>query len=253
MESAIFEGFISHSRNTDIKHQFEYPIFMALLDLDRLDDFFSRSRLWSQEQWNWASFRRRDYLTPTEGNLKQAVVRKIEEQLNKSFNGRVFLLTHVRYLGFCFNPVSFYFCYEGNKLTYILADVNNTPWNQRHCYVLECNGSDTQEFSTNKAFHVSPFNPMDMRYGWRFTFKEDRIGINIKCYSEDNCDFSAKLSLEKRDANRKYLRNILFSYPAVTLKVVTSIYWQALKLTLKGASFYSNPSSQQESNNGKYR
>lgn len=182
-----------------------------------------------------------------------AVQQEIKLQLDRDFDGEIFLLAHVRYLGFCFNPVSFYFCYDRDRLKYIVAEVNNTPWNERHSYVLECADTSTQTFRFDKNFHVSPFNPMQMNYRWRFSISEQNIRINMKSYQDSHCDFRANLSLKKQPANSKNLSLILLRFPAVTLKTVSAIYWQALKLSLKGARFYSHPTSQQEPDHGKLR
>lgn len=253
MQNAIFEGIISHRRFKPISHTFSYPIFMVCINLDESDTFFSQSRFWSKEKFNWASFRRTDYLNPSVPNLKEAVQKEIKVQLDESFDGKVYLLTHFRYLGLCFNPVSFYFCYRDESLEYIIAEVNNTPWNQRHSYVLKCSQESTiQEFNFKKRFHVSPFNPMDMEYQWRFDTTDSHIKINMQNLKSDSKHFQADMLLQEHEASKKNLNSILLRYPAVTLKTVAAIYWQALKLKLKGAIFFDNPKSSKENLYGNF-
>jgi len=254
MESALFEGFVSHSRSTPIKHQFQYPTFMVLLDLDNLESFFERSVFWSLERWNWASFYRSDFLNPKEPDLKIAVAKTIYDQHNEHFNGKVFLLTHVRYLGYCFNPVSFYLCIENDQMAYIVAEINNTPWNERFSYVMKCESAQHwHEFDLQKQFHVSPFNPMDMQYHWCFHVSADCIQVKMRNLSQGTKHFQANLNLKHVPATGKNLAKMLFKFPAETIKTVVAIYWQALKLKYKGATFYDHPNSNEDIKYGNLR
>ena len=175
LNSRLFQGWIRHRRYLPKKHSFRYPIFMSWLDLDELDQVMALSPLWSLERFNLVSFYRSDYLGDAEQDLSDAVKYRIKEHTGESFKGRICLLTHLRFLGFCFNPVSFYFCYPVGTESprYILAEINNTPWNERYCYVLDAGESPVQkdkwEFEFDKAFHVSPFMPMAQHYRWQFS------------------------------------------------------------------------------------
>lgn len=242
MQSALYEGIVTHQRSRPRLHRFEYALFMVYLDLDELDAFFARSRWWSLERFNWASFRRRDFLNPSIPDLKSAVAQEIKQQTGEDFTGEVYLLTHIRYLGYCFNPVSFYYCFEQGVLKYILAEVNNTPWNERHCHVLYCDPEQaSQHFHFDKQFHVSPFLPMDLTYDWRFTTPADRITVFMRNTRHDEEVFNAGLNLTRHEASARNLRRVLWRFPAMTLKTVGGIYWQALRLWLKGTPFYDHP------------
>lgn len=242
MQSALYEGVITHQRSLPRPHQFQYSIFMAYLKLDELEEFFHRSRLWSLERFNWASFRRKDFLNPAIPDLQDAVKHEIKCQTGLSFNGDIFLLTHVRYLGYCFNPVSFYYCYEAGQLRFILAEVNNTPWNERHCHVLVCDpDSPRQQFHFDKAFHVSPFLPLNMQYDWRFTAPAERLTVFMRNTQDGSEIFNAGLNLQRQEASARNLRNVLVRFPAMTIKTVAGIYWQALRLWLKRTPFHNHP------------
>lgn len=242
MQSALYEGIVIHQRSGPRPHRFQYTIFMVYLKLDELEEFFCRSRLWSLERFNWASFRRKDFLNPAIANLQDAVKHEIKRQTGLAFDGDIYLLTQVRYLGYCFNPVSFYYCYEAGQLRFILAEVNNTPWNERHCHVLVCNpDSRRQRFHFDKAFHVSPFLPMNLQYDWRFIPPDDRLSVFMRNTQNGDEIFSASLSLQRQEANARNLRNILLRFPAMTIKTIAGIYWQALCLWLKRTPFHAHP------------
>ena len=243
MRSAIYQGVITHRRNDQVRHGFQYPLFMVYLDLDELADFFQRSRFWSMERFNWASFHRDDYLHPETPSLKHAVQKEIETKTGKAFHGKVFMLGHVRYLGYCFNPATFYYCYDDEQLKYVVAEVSNTPWNQRHTYVLTFaeGTTTTQNFTAEKAFHVSPFLGMDCTYQWKISPPDQDLSLYISNFREDTLIFSAGLKLHRQAATSFNLNKILVRFPAVTIKTIFSIYWQALRLWSKGARFHDHP------------
>ncbi|MBA57400.1 MAG: hypothetical protein CMK89_23370 [Pseudomonadales bacterium] len=240
MRSAIYQGVISHQRRQGPEHSFAYPIFMAYLDLDELTDFFSLSPAWSMERFNWASFHRNDYLNPSIPDLKQAVVDTIKRNTGTDFDGRVCMLGHVRYFGIGFNPATFYFCFDNDELKYVITEVTNTPWNEKHAYVLSANDINRRQ-ATAKTFHVSPFLDMDMEYHWRISPPLQSTTISITNVQNGQPVFNATLKMDRLEATPRNLNTILLKFPAVTLKTITGIYWHALRLWLKGAPIYQHP------------
>ncbi|MEI7994294.1 MAG: DUF1365 domain-containing protein [Methylococcaceae bacterium] len=248
LHSRLYEGWVRHRRYTPKSHAFKYPVFMTWLALDELDQVMAISNCWSLERFNLVSFYRNDYLGGHTGqDLSSSVINRIKEHNGDDFKGRICLLTHLRFLGFCFNPVSFYFCYpEGSESPrYILAEINNTPWNERYCYVLDVEDAPSQKnqwtFDFKKAFHVSPFMPMEQYYRWQFSLQESNLTIHMQLQQDNECCFDATLQLKAKAMASAEMRNLPLRFPFLTLSVVIAIYWQALRLWLKGIPFYSHP------------
>lgn len=245
MNSKLYFGSVSHTRLEPIKHRFDYDTFMCFLDIDELDDLFDCHPFWSVGERNLAWFNPADYLG-RDSDIRTAVSDQIKAQTGEQFSGRICLLTHLTYFGYCFNPVSFYYCYDQqDQLQYILSEINNTPWDERHVYVSRV--SEPADWLTDqfeKRFHVSPFLDMDFSYHWRFNKPDDRLIINMDNLKNGQAWFNAHLSLEARPVTRSNLSMALRKYPLMTFKVICAIYWQALKLKLKGATFYDHPKHQ---------
>jgi DUF1365 family protein len=154
------------------------------------------------------------------------------------------LLTHLRYFGYAMNPVSFYYCFDptGARVETILAEVNNTPWGERHCYVLACPGdSAANTFAFRKAFHVSPFMPMAIDYRWRLTDPGDRLAVHMENLEAGQPVFDATLTLTRRAITGGQLARVLVAYPFMTVQVIAGIYWQALRLWWKGVPYHPHP------------
>jgi uncharacterized protein len=246
LPDGIYRGWVHHQRHLPKNHEFQYPLAMLMLDLDELQSHFKRSRFWSLERFNLISFYRKDYLQSDQTDLKQAVVELIQQRSGESFSGTVKILTHPRYLGFIFNPVTFYFCYEQQQLKFIVAEINNTPWNERYAYVLKVNQQQNQpwRFDFDKQFHISPFMPMDIQYHWRFQLEQDAININMVLLREGERQFDATLQADFQPMTARSMRWLPIRYPLQTLRVVMRIYWQALRLWGKHTPSFSHPDQQ---------
>lgn len=229
-------------------NEFKYDLFLFYLDLDETGDLFANSWLLSNERRNLAYFRRKDHLGDPKIPLKEAVKDLVEKETGIRPQGPIRLLTHLRYMGYCFNPLSVYYCYDrlDRDIETIVAEVHNTPWGEEHCYVLENKvdqhpSSQWKQFQFDKGFHVSPFMPLDMKYDWRCSVPGATLQIHINSSKNSKKVFDATLSLRSLQISSKALTRLLITRPPMTYKVITKIYWQALRLWWKGAPYFPHP------------
>jgi DUF1365 family protein len=255
--SCIYEGTIRHRRFRPRPNHFQYRLFFMFIDLDELPTLFDIHPLWSYEKLNVACFMRRDHFGDPKFSLDNAVRDLVEEKLGQRPAGPIRLLTHLRYFGHCFNPASFYYCYDktGTQVDAIVVEIHNTPWGEYFCYVfgVKDNAHPVKEWrqhQTLKTFHVSPFIDMDIHYDLRFRLPGDTIRVHMIDYQKGDRLFDATLALQRRPLNRRALSRVLLRYPAMTLKVIALIYWQALRLILKKTPFFTHPEKRPDRRKG---
>ncbi len=247
MQSGIYEGQVRHTRKSPVLHAFRYRVFMMYLDLDELPRVFEGRWFWSTSRAALARFRRTDHLGNKDQPLRDAVLDLVESESGHRPKGPVRLLTNLSYFGYCFNPVSFYYCYreDGQTLDTIVAEVNNTPWGERDTYVLPASqntrASAALRFQPSKKMHVSPFMPMEIDYDWSFTTPGDRLNVFMGNYVSGERLFSASIALVRSEITPGSLARVLVTFPFMTMKVISGIYWQALRLWLKRVPFYTHP------------
>lgn len=253
MNSAIYTGFVSHQRFLPKPHSFRYKAFMMYLDLDELPQLFEKTRFWSYQKANIASFKRADYYGDATKPLKTEIRHLIYSATGQYPHGAICLLTNMRYFGHCFNPVSFYYVFEADNTTLqaIVTHITNTPWGEDYAYVHDYaaeklikttkNGNITA-FKLDKKFHVSPFMPMEIDYDWAFKLEGKQLLVHMKNYKNNQQLFNATLALQRQEITESALNWLLIQYPFMTLKVVVGIYWHALLLWLKRIPFHSHPS-----------
>ncbi len=263
MHSSLYVGQVRHRRFTPREHAFSYRMFMLYLDLDELPTLFQRFWLWSLEKRNIATFRRRDHLRPQTQDLKTAVYDLVEEHSGKRPKGPVRLLTNLAYFGLRFNPVSFYYCFDvsGEQLEYIVAEVNNTPWGEQFCYVMDAandqnqgenqtqHSTQSQRYLVHKQFHVSPFMPMDINYDWRMSQPGATLNVHMENHRAGKKIFDATMRLNQQAISRRSLAGILIKHPLQSFKVVAAIYYEALRLWLKRVPFITHPGTSSSSAN----
>jgi DUF1365 family protein len=245
MKSALYFGRVRHRRSRPVAHAFEFPLFMVYLDLAESEQVFRGRWLWSARRPALVRFRREDHLGDPAVPLDVAVRDLVEARTGRRPRGPIRLLTHLRTAGFVFNPVSFFYCFgPDERLETIVADVSNTPWNQRYQYVMSVTtrGAKRLRFRTGKDFHVSPFLPMDLDYAWTFHEPGERLAVRIEtCAREGEPPFEALLALRRREISSASLAGALLRHPLLTVRLFAAIYWQAFRLRRKGAPIYAHP------------
>ena len=245
MDSALYSGSLRHRRFAPTSHEFTYPLFMAFLDIDRIPEVMGRSRLSSYNRWNWASFDERDHFGDPRLPLRKRVEADAAARGLTFPDGPIFLLTHLRYLGYSFNPVSFFFCYsQAGALDLILAEVHNT-FGESHNYWLDQKAAigtgNSLRYRTVKEFHVSPFMSLDHQYEWTFTPPEENLAIHMSMHSPQSPFFDATLTLNRQPWTGQSLRSALIRHPWMTAKVIVAIHWQALRLLIKRVPVFTHP------------
>jgi len=258
VHSCLYEGRVRHRRFRPVEHAFEFPLFMVYLDLAELRGLFRGRWLWSAHRPAFAWFRRRDHFGDPAEPLDRSVRDLVERDTGRRPSGPIRLLTHLRYGGYAMNPVSFFYCFDarGEQLEAVVAEINNTPWRERHCYVLRADPRERRADSIcariPKEFHVSPFLGMEQSYAWRFGAPGGELEVGVENFDRPGEPiFAASLALERRAISRRSLARAIWRYPLMTVQVIAAIYWQALCLRLKGAPFFEHPRKRRVAMEGK--
>lgn len=256
MKSCIYRGQVSHERRMPVQNGFRYSVFMMYADLDDIEAALDPYWLWSARRPAPAWFRRADHgpKSPDSkggpGELKSSICDLVEKETGRRPAGPVRLLTNFRYFGYCFNPISIYYCFDPDeRLRDIVLEVSNTPWGERHLYVLGAEQNTARQgyrFEFRKRLHVSPFMDMDMRYSARLTEPGDRLYVGIDNRKNQQKMFGASLALERVPIGSASLARALATDPFITLRVMALIHWQAAKLWLKKVPYVPHPGSAEQ-------
>lgn len=254
--SAIYTGQVRHRRFSPKAHAFNYRVFMMYLDTRELDAVFALSPFWSTKKWAPVHFARNDFHLGDNSTIDKKNLPSVDDAVRATvlaragiaLTGPIRMLVNLRYWGFNMNPLSTYYCFDdsGTQLLAILAEVHNTPWNERHSYLLT--GEDfekKQHIAFRKEFHVSPFNPIAMDYRWSSTTPAQSLAIHLENWQHDQKIMDATLTLTREPITTTALNKILIRFPWMTVKVMAAIYWQAFKLWRKGVPIVDHPVSQQ--------
>ena len=215
---------------------FEHPIVLFYVDLDELPRLLGGRLV--RRRPGVLRFRRSDYLGDDRVPLPDAVREVVETRTGARPSGPIRLLTQLRSFGHCFNPVSFYFCFDraGEQVEAMVAEVTNTPWGERSAYVFS-----GREAQLEKALHVSPFMGMDHRYRLRAGTPGDRLGVHVESQRGDALAFDATLALRRRELTPRAAASVTRRYPLASARVLALIYGHALGLKFAGATVYRHP------------
>lgn len=218
---------------------------MCHLFIDEIREVFEKKWFWSANQKNLSSYQRSDYHKPEIKDLASAVRSTMGKQLGRSIEGPVSIITHLRTFGYCFNPVSFYYCWDQEKTIphAMMTEITNTPWHERYskCFDLQDLGKEKSTHNFKKEFHVSPFIGMDVNYDWHFHGPAEKFKVDMVLFEDQKIIFSAHLNLTHKIFNLKNSTWALIRFPLLTFRITFGIYWHALLLRLKGCRFYSHP------------
>ncbi len=245
MKSCLYRGRVRH-RRSEPEHKFEYSTSWIYLDLDEVDQLVASRWLLSDSRFSPASFRRADHFGDHSLSIKEAAHRLVEQVTGRRPCGPVRALTQLRHFGVYFSPINVFYCFEADDQTpvAVVAEVSNTPWNERHCYVLwEGNRvkNSRSRYAHPKSFHVSPFMGMDSEYQWRIGSPGRRLGLSIGCCRDGQRIFHADLHLRRAPLTDGQLARSLFRRPVAAVQILGAIYYQALRLWMKKCQFYPHP------------
>lgn len=254
LEPGVYSGRVGHKRFSPKQHSFSYGIFMPLIDLDNIEQVEKQCRWFGRQWYKPLRYKRSDYLG--QGDLKADVLQQLRdlgaalEQSDEEY--RVLALIQLRYFGHYFSPLNLYYVYRGDCCQAVLAEVSNTPWNERHYYYvpgLHLWQGDT--YTHAKDFHVSPFNHCRQDYVWGLDYQAKRLAMSLTVLeqSDGQKTFSAGMKLEHHsfaEFARFALKPVF--YLGLGGKMLLSIYWHALRLLIKGVPLYSHPSKASISN-----
>jgi DUF1365 family protein len=245
LNSAIYEGTVRHRRFCDVSREFAYRVFMVYLDLEEVPEVMAIHPLWSTRARAPVKFRRADFLGPADRPLDECVRDRVARQTGRRPAGPVRMLTNLRHFGLTENPVTFYYCFEpdGRGLEAVLAEVTNTPWGDRHSYVVDGVSNDGAVVSSRreKAMHVSPLMDMEHEYELRFGIPGSFLPVHITSRKHGEPAFDATLKLSRSEISRATFSRLLLTYPPMSWRTLSGIYRQAATTWLRGARFHPRP------------
>jgi DUF1365 family protein len=259
MGPALYVGRLRHRRFRPRPHAFTYNLFMVLVDIDQVETQMRASRFTSVNRFNWASFDDRDHLGDPTLPLRARVAADAARHGHVLPDGPVYLLTHLRYLGYNFNPISFYYCCDrAGQVRLVMGEVHSTFGEQCTYWIPAL---DARRFGGRaaKAMHVSPFMAMDVDYEFAVTAPADSLVAHMTTTRQHETGsepyFDATLTLERRPWTAAGIRRQLLRHPFMTAKVIAAIHFEALRLWFKGIPHHPHPhrvqgstSSEQEAN-----
>lgn len=238
--TGLFEGHVGHARFAPKKHSFQYSYFCLWLALDDLEQAKQERPEWFRQGRSVCHYNPENYTDGEDSNHADFI--RSKAGLNSAENNQVWMLGQLTYMGSYFSPVNFYFIGLHNEFHTLVAQVSNTPWGETHHYVVPLQAdAGVSQYQHEKQFHVSPFMNLQQDYQWQVRFDGNTSVISITSIEDDQVVFSAALNLSKSTLNRKSVLRVITNNFGWMYSTKIRIYWQALKLFLKGVTFVSHP------------
>ena len=236
MNSCIYNGTVKHQRFKPIEHSLNYRTFSILLDLDEIENLAKKISIFSLNKFNIFSFYNCDHGERDGSSLKNWVQKNIKK-FNISNNiTKIKLLCYPRVFGYVFNPLSIFYCYENKDLKAIFYEVKNT-FNEQHTYIFKIKDNERIEQKCKKKFYVSPFMDMETYYNFKLLNPKERLSIFIRQTNGEETILTATQTGDKKEFSFKQLLINFFKYPLMTIKIISSIHYEAFFLWKKGAVY----------------
>jgi DUF1365 family protein len=236
MNSCIYNGIVKHRRFKPIEHSLNYRTFSILLDLDEIENLAKSISIFSLNKFNIFSFYNRDHGARDGSSLKDWVKKNLKKFNISNDITTIKLLCYPRVFGYVFNPLSIFYCYEKNDLKAIFYEVKNT-FNEQHTYIFKIKNNEKIEQKCKKRFYVSPFMDMETYYNFKLINPKEKLSIFIRQTDEDETVLTATQTGDKKEFSFKQLLINFFKYPLMTIKIISSIHYEAFFLWKKGAVF----------------
>ncbi len=249
LASRMYQGWVRHERCDAVRHRFQYPMFMSYIDLDELQQLETELVGFSCSRRAPIQLRRQDHAGATDLDWR-AMLNAVFDQVDMQMpQGPVRLLTHLRWFGHCFNPISVYYCFacDGHALQAVVLEVTNTPWKERHCYVLDLTNNERKR-RFDKCLHVSPLMPMEMDYHAWFTSPSSTLSFALNNYQDERLVHRASVVLREQPLTTGGLWRAGLRHGSMTMKVTARIHWQAARLYFKGAKIHPHPAKLRQGN-----
>ena len=236
MNSCIYNGEVTHTRFKPVRHFLRYKTFSLLIDLDEINILDKSIGIFSHNKFNIFSFYDKDHGDRDGGNLKDWVISNLKKFRIKENITNIKLLCYPRILGYVFNPLSIFYCYEKDKLVAIFYEVKNT-FNEQHTYIFKIKNNEEIIQKCRKKFYVSPFMDMETFYNFKLLKPNDKLSVFIKQTDADGTILTATQTGDRKEFSFKQLAINFLKYPFMTIKIIGSIHYEALLLWKKGAIY----------------
>ena len=236
MNSCIYNGEVNHTRFKPVKHFLNYKTFSLFIDLDEIEQLDKSISIFSHNKFNIFSFYNKDHGDRDGNCLKKWVISNLQKYKIGGNISKIKILCYPRIFGYVFNPLSIFYCYENDKLKSIFYEVKNT-FNEQHTYIFKIKDGEEIKQKCKKKFYVSPFMDMETFYNFKLIDPNQRLSVMIKQTDAEGTVLTATQTGYKKEFNFKQLLINFFKYPLMTLKIISSIHFEALLLWKKGAIY----------------